>query len=106
MANVMQGASAQTAHTPGPWEVGRAIGPGGDYRQINAESWLELARVVYRVEGDPSAEAEANARLIAAAPDLLTACKAAEEWLSGWASAEPYLATIRAAILKAESSHG
>lgn len=34
--------------------------------------------------------------------ELLTACKAAEEWLSGWATAEPYLTTIRTAIAKAE----
>lgn len=33
--------------------------------------------------------------------DLLQACKAAEEWLSGWASAEPFLPIIRAAITKA-----
>ncbi len=33
--------------------------------------------------------------------DLLEACKAAEEWLSGWASAEPYIDQIRAAIAKA-----
>lgn len=37
-----------------------------------------------------------------AAPDLLEACRKAEEWLLGWASAEPQLAIIRAAIAKAE----
>lgn len=43
---------------------------------------------------------EEVARLIAAAPELLAACRAAEEWLSGWGSADPYLITIRAAIAK------
>lgn len=44
---------------------------------------------------------KAARNLIAAAPDLLDACKQAEQWLESWASAEPYLATIRAAIAKA-----
>ena len=46
-------------------------------------------------------EVIANARLIAAAPELLEACKKAEGWLSGWASAEPYIDVLRAAIAKA-----
>lgn len=32
--------------------------------------------------------------------ELLSACKLAEEWLTGWASAEPYLSTIRALLAK------
>lgn len=36
------------------------------------------------------------------AAEMLTALKAAEEWLSGWASAEPYLQNIRDVIAKAE----
>lgn len=32
--------------------------------------------------------------------ELLVALIGAEKWLSGWASAEPYLTTIRAAIAK------
>lgn len=33
--------------------------------------------------------------------ELLEACRAAEDWLSGWASADPYIGIIRAAIAKA-----
>lgn len=40
-------------------------------------------------------------QLLLAAPDLLKACKRAEEWLEGWASAESCLSDIRAAIAKA-----
>lgn len=36
--------------------------------------------------------------------DLLQACKGAAEWLSGWASAEPYLSRLESAIAKAEAS--
>lgn len=35
------------------------------------------------------------------ARDLLRACQMAEEWLSGWASADPYIDIIQAAIAKA-----
>ena len=57
-----------------------------------------------------SAVNDANAALIAAAPDLLAALKTTEQSLSGlgWDSAtypggtQPLLAAIRAAILKAE----
>lgn len=51
-----------------------------------------------------NAEMVANFHLWSAAPDLLEACKAAEKWLDGWASAEPYLTVIREAIAKAEGS--
>lgn len=43
-----------------------------------------------------------HAPLIAAAPDMLEALKGAHTWLSGWASAEPYIGTIEAALKKAE----
>jgi len=46
--------------------------------------------------------AQANARLIAVAPEMLEALEQAEEWLSGWASAEPYIDDIQAAIAKAK----
>lgn len=35
--------------------------------------------------------------------DLLRACKSAAEWLSGWASAEPYLSQLEAAIARAST---
>ena len=41
------------------------------------------------------------------APELreaVEALRAAEEWLEGWASAEPYLSTIRAALTKIEQA--
>ena len=40
----------------------------------------------------------------AAAPDLLHACEQAVEWLEGWASAEPYIGVLRAAIAKAKAT--
>ena len=59
-----------TQHTPGPWTVmPRMTHPWYD---IKAAEWQ-----VAEVETDPDApdESEANARLIAAAPDLLAALR-------------------------------
>ena len=63
------------AFTKGPWY----LGPDKDcYRSVNGPKWDDLARVVVRLEGDDTqfAPGEANARLIAAAPDLYEALKA------------------------------
>jgi hypothetical protein len=63
-----------TQHIPGPWALGRRK---ESWIGINAPRWTCFARVVVRCEGYPDTQAdlqgEANARLIAAAPDLLEA---------------------------------
>lgn len=92
------------AHTPGPW----AAHPADDYGDIGIHrdgEELVICAVIRNGFMMPP-EVAANARLIAAAPDLLKACEAAEEWLSGWASAEPYLTTIRAALSSARATGG
>jgi hypothetical protein len=82
-------------HTPGPWSVGHTrqsptdprIGPFwetaihvGESR--NRGNALALACLGGKGATNGSREAvEANARLIAAAPELLAACEAAKEWL-------------------------
>jgi hypothetical protein len=89
-------------HTPGPWE---AIGLESDHdsdRSIMARTPihgnpLAVARAYgggILAPADP--ERVANARLIAAAPDLLAACKAADAQVSGWRI------MLAKAILKAE----
>jgi hypothetical protein len=59
-------------HTPGPWEVSK-LGNGlyilGDRRPGSAQ-------VVATVGGSSQANLEANARLVAAAPELLAQLKA------------------------------
>ena len=68
--------SIDSQHTPGPWNI------RGDAYQIVANydadthegSWREHYDVICTFEdefGEPALEARANARLIAAAPDLL-----------------------------------
>lgn len=65
-------------HTRGPWAVRVKQpwerGDGGSFA-IDAEEWGEMA-TVYAHCADESADiGQANARLIAAAPDLLHACR-------------------------------
>lgn len=56
-------------HTSGPWKV---VTDGSAYADIDANTHVALARVVYRMEDDyRTPECEANAALIAAAPELI-----------------------------------
>ncbi len=89
-----------SAHTPGPWEQGHRH--DGDSRSVwyhragpNGGTWFRLANC----KGD---EAEANAALISAAPDLLEACEALAAYFGAtWAGAPEERAKLRAAIAKA-----
>ena len=61
-----------TKHTPGPWEhSGRFV-----YRRVDDDYRFEVASAECARDATlaQSRKAEANARLIAAAPDLLEAC--------------------------------
>lgn len=65
-------------HTRGDWHVGSVIGEGPASLHILSDTGMILATVTEK-GGLPTLlieEARANARLIAAAPDLLEACKA------------------------------
>ena len=97
----------ETRHSPEPWEV---IVMGGRVLYVEATSGVHVA------EWDvPHSDAEhyANARLIAAAPDLLEACKAldhcglwgmiANHW--GRAKSDKLRKPLQAAIRKAEGGH-
>lgn len=67
-------------HTPGPWEASQGSNRGNI--GIKARGAAELFRVAYvpvLPMDDLPEEAQANARLIAAAPELLAACRAALE---------------------------
>lgn len=89
---------AATGHTPGPWEVlidgnGRLSGVGS-HRQEFHGSDICLSPI-----SDP--QARANARLIAAAPELLEALNALLAHVS-WATVQPeVIGQCKAAIAKA-----
>lgn len=102
-----------THRTPGPWKVfhpkgkaARGIGPAPDYI---------VARTTPCRDAQGQHHAKANARLIAAAPDLLEALIKAREFVYGtWSSlkgavgennlVKPVLDEIDAAIAKAEGN--
>ena len=66
-----------STHTPGPWSLGRLSGE----RVVMADGESGLIRVADCRDPDEHAEGteRANARLIAAAPDLLAALAALRE---------------------------
>ena len=100
----------ETAHTPGPWRADRhnADFPGGGWFITNANGIL-IGKVhdgVIEVERDqfiPTRleSCDANARLIAAAPELLAAC---EKALAAYFKADQFEAqdVLEAAIKKAK----
>lgn len=105
----MKTTANHTTHTKGPWEVQDPLGP--DILSIveagkQAHEWRHIATIPSDGEEIYILEAEANARLIAAAPDLLEAAKGALMLLntrSEWDDCH-VSRTLRAAISKAEAS--
>ena len=98
--------------TPGPWKI---TGKTGDGKRIFVESDMERDSwecLQCEVDSDDcdSDMAMANARLIAAATDLLAACKAALQELGtidhacslGMMETNPAVKQLRAALAKAE----
>lgn len=84
-----------SAHTPGPW-VWKA--DGGIYSAA-PNTLTRFVATVYHY----SPEIVPNARLIAAAPDLLAACKMVADMAVGWGALTPGdIAEVKAAIAKAE----
>ena len=88
-------------HTPGPWVVSSSVivvalsDPGCKMITNTMPIGVESLNV-------PFEECEANAHLIAAAPDLLAACKRMKSRLETGRPAHGDLAVVDAAIDKAE----
>ncbi len=92
-------------HTPGPWHA--TVPPSSDIhfiRNIDSDDAGQIAKVRVGPVLE-QAEALANARLIAAAPDLLEALECLQEWVDNcfqeYSDAE-VCSVARAAIAKAE----
>lgn len=95
----------ETQHTPGPWHTGtmpdtaRSI-YAAEGRMRCEEKGTCLYPIAWTVDFD--GEAEANARLIAAAPELLTACRVAYAILREKQIAEGVTVRLQEIIAKAE----
>lgn len=94
---------AKTMHTPGPWRYGNSSKNLDQFFVGNNDYTKSIALIdSFHVEH------EANAKLIAAAPELLEACKLAIDELKESATAldgqshETMIKILEAAIAKAE----
>ena len=86
-------------HTPGPW--GRNIKPARKYRVVYAGRNTHVASV--EVQALTDEEIESNCDLIAAAPDLLEACRTAHANLKpAYCQDHLVMRRLSAAIAKAE----
>jgi len=93
-------------HTPGPWKVSIF----GDIETEKTDEYgIAIRRIAYDEGclGGGNEEDQANARLIAAAPELLEACKAVVKWAEVFGpitseNIEPFIQQCGAAIAKAE----
>ena len=91
----------ETKHTPGPWET---PGEDGGERVICYQDSTGKRRTLAHVyDGEEFGSMEANARLIAAAPELLAALQRSLNWLSSYSGdgALGAYEQARAAIAKA-----
>jgi hypothetical protein len=87
-------------HTPGPWKVFKL--PGASMIGVVPVNARGRPRQGRETPDICQCEQEADARLIAAAPELLTACKEALAIVTAYAPGERQLEMLRAALAKAE----
>lgn len=96
-----------TKHTPGPWYVGSGTYEGRNIYSVASvtdDEGFTYQPIVASAEDDGIKCWDANARLIAAAPDLLRYLKEARRTLEMWKDVAPAVslcADIDAAIARA-----
>ncbi len=79
-------------HTPGPWLIEAQNCHTGDIATVyqTSEGWVTIYAPHWAETGMEPPEQSANARLIAAAPDLLKALKECRNAIQGGQPLEPY----------------
>lgn len=85
----MEQTNMNTQHTPGPWRVWSSgiVGNTGHYEfKVESDSGYSIASGTISCLGRTYPELEANAQLIATAPDLLKACRDIWQALDEWAT--------------------
>ena len=97
-----------TQHTPGPWEqIGSTVFAVDETGTVNRFSVSVQGGYVCRTKGRPTADSTsedellANARLIAAAPNLLEALCGAMDLIDSFGIKGGGISSFRAAIAKA-----
>jgi hypothetical protein len=101
----------KATHTKGPWHIGQGNGEGSIFCESGRTRLESGGTTLYSVcdisHGWDEAEDQANAHLIAAAPDLLAAARLANEELLALgvgSSGSPALRALWEAIAKAEGA--
>lgn len=85
-----------TAHTPGPWTCHSGMVWQGD---------MPIARMDREPgNGTTPIERDANAHLIAAAPDLLAACEALDKWAANPPGKDTIVAEMGVIVLAARTA--
>ena len=76
----------QETFTPGPWHCGQLNGEGAIFanngKRLTIENGLHSLHPICHVQNTFGKEDQANARLIAAAPEMLEQCKLFEKLLT------------------------
>lgn len=103
-------------HTPGPWEHNGLESEDPKFRYAHAvwtaDGKTPICSTTFEIgkyHTGPDDVDDANARLIAAAPDLLAACKGMSEWMREHTRADETLGILteaHAAIAAAEGHDG
>ena len=91
-------------HTPGPWYTRH-----GQVSSENSAHGCTIANCNRTAKGIPDAEVEANARLIASAPDLLAALRGIinqDDWEGEDIAPDSPIGKARAALARAERGEG
>lgn len=99
------------SHTPGPWSIYETAGNGGNIparMEVVAPESERAKRLIANIYGFKLPEGRANARLIAAAPELLEALEAAYLVLTSQKTREyaDAVTLARAALAKARADEG
>ena len=91
------------SHTKGPWRIQEQIDKETGMVYLSGHNWIGFAGIIVEMDGGlPSKEGQANARLIAAAPELLEACKALYNAKGNQSRLKKALIKAQSAIAKAE----
>lgn len=93
--------AAVAAHTPGPWTISDAL-PAGRYSLRDARGLLVATLPNHEESALRQSENQSNARLIAAAPELLAACHEAFSETCSDNRNQDLIDLLDAAIAKAE----
>lgn len=89
-------------HTEGPWKVSRRFDIYSDRGPLVGGTYIGTTRGNAELPKSVELTDEANARLIAAAPDLLAACKAFQHAMESYGHIDKTDRLIANAVKKAE----